>query len=597
MCNPDQCWRLYHNNANHTEKTRLHSAHHLSKYWRFDRTSPKFTNPTTLALPSIPAQFRIPPSRFHDIASYFQEKHDFAKAHNSSLDFLVEYNPGLVPIPPDMLPYLPEGTTYLLSLRVTPANNCFSATTYDALPKDVWTSVFHTSINHLGLALLNAQYEIIPGGYDVVIELDVPLDLKRSSISKRRGGTHFESADPTFMDYRLFLLNNEIYLHANADTVVISKLRLRAKGYYGNDDGNNNSETEDIVMKTCDEVAKEAGEEGSWETPCQLNNKYGGDKLQVTLMRQFNTIWSGGMHGKNYALFALPNTTHPNSPDSMYAELDIFPHRVQQILPDEYDQLTRKRVFEMIWKPGVRRKRDFKIDRVNMRAVKEVGNATVSAVLPLPSFFTVDAHEEWFPGAEAPFKEAAHGGACCVSFSIEELSVGYHGAYGSTRPTSSLLVGIGHTKVTWKHWYGKDNVSQEEKDRVPHTHYVSLFYAFDPYPPFHIRARSGYFCLGHAPLSTQDINNLPPGERGIFNPHSILTMNRMLLQNNIVFNCPQMSFISTFIEKVGNASKTVIGYGLNDCTGRLVEVEKREIVRLLFPDPMDMIFENSHAMD
>ena len=112
-------------------------------------------------------------------------------------------------------------------------------------------------------------------------------------------------------------------------------------------------------------------------------------------MRQFNTIWSGGIHGKNYALFGLPNSTHLDSPDSVFAELDIFPHRVQQFLPEEYDQLTRKDVFAKIWKPGAKRKREFKIDRVNMRSVKEVGNATVSEnVLPLPSFFTVDAHDE-----------------------------------------------------------------------------------------------------------------------------------------------------------------------------------------------------------
>ena len=590
ICNPEQCWRQYTNNTA-TASTDNTAQQHLSKYWRFDRSSPKFTNPTTVALPSIPTKFRIPPSRFDDITTYFQEKYEYAKAHNTSLDYLVEYNPGLVPIPSDMLPHLPEGATYLLSLRVTPANNCFSTQTYHSLPKDVRTMVYHTSINHLGLALLNANYKIIPG-YDVVIELDVPLDLKRSSISKNRGGVHFESADPTFMDYRVFILNKEIYLHANADTVVISKLRLRAKGYIDDNDNEVAHFTgEEDIVKPCDEVSAEAGEEGNWEEPCLLDNTYGGDNLQVTLMRQFNTIWSGGIHGKNYALFGLPNSTHPDSPDSVFAELDIFPHRVQQVLPEEYDQLTRKDVFDMIWKPGARRKRDFKIDRVNMRSVKEVGNATVSEdVVPLPSFFTVDAHEQWFPGANAPFKEAAHGGACCVSFSVEELSVGYFGGQDSIRPASSLLVGIGHTKVTWKPWYGKEDVPQAEKDRVPHTHYVSLFYAFEPTPPFHIRARSGYFCLGHAPLSTQD-NELPSGESGISNAHSILTRNRMLQQNNVIFDCPQMSFISSFIEKVGDSSKTIIGYGLNDCTGRLVEVDKREIVRLLFPDPMEMIFE------
>mmetsp|Transcript_23252 Transcript_23252/g.56090 ORF Transcript_23252/g.56090 Transcript_23252/m.56090 type:complete len:328 (-) Transcript_23252:12-995(-) len=324
---------------------------------------------------------------------------------------------------------------------------------------------------------------------------------------------------------------------------------------------------------------------GNWEKPCRLDNLYGGDNLQVSMMRQFNTIWSGGAFGKNYALFGVPNATHPESPDSMYAELDIFPHQVQQILPDEHTRLSKHQVFERIWKVGTRKSRNFNIDRVNMRSVKEVGNATKSGNMPLPSFFTVDAHEDWFPGKEAPFKEAAHGGACCVSFSVDELTL--HGAKDNHH--EPLLVGLGHTKVTWKPWYGKERVPQEKKDRLPHTHYVSLFYAFDPYPPFQIRARSGYFCLGHAPLTTG--NELPSSEGGIFNPHSILTRNRNLQQNNETFNCPQISFVSSFIENAGDASKTVIGYGLNDCTGRLVEVEKSEIVRLLYPDPMDMIFD------
>ena len=220
-----------------------------------------------------------------------------------------------------------------------------------------------------------------------------------------------------------------------------------------------------------------------------------------------------------------------------------------------------------------------------MRRVREMGGITESDRVPLQSFSTVDAHEGWFPGSEAPFKEAAHGGSCCISFSADELNLS--GTRDDHR--ESLLVGIGHTKVTWKPWYNKKSTTQEQKDRLPHTHYVTLFYAFDPHPPFHVRARSGYFCLGHVPL-TEGGEDLPPTEGGAFNPHSVLTRNRMLQQNNVTFDCPQMSFVSSFIEKAGDSSRAVIGYGLNDCTGRLVEVEKREIVRLLFPDP-DMIFE------
>ena len=374
-------------------------------------------------------------------------------------------------------------------------------------------------------------------------------------------------------------MNNEIYLHANADTVAINRISLKAKGY-----GDDEAYVKNI--DTCFRVAGEAGEQGNWDKPCRIDNLYGGDNLQVSLARQFNTIWSGGIYGKNYALFGIPNTTHPDAPDSVYAEIDIFPHHVQQILPEKWEQWSKVQVFEKLWKVGTHKQRRFKVDRVNMRAILDVGNASESLAIPLPSFSTVDAHEDWFPGQDAPFKESAHGGACCVSFSADDLNLG--GTKNNHH--ESLLVGIGHTKVTWKPWYSKASTPQWRKDRAPHTHYVALVYAFDPYPPFHIRARSGYFCLGHVPIS-DDRNELPQSEGGIFNPHSILTRNRNLQQNNITFDCPQMHFVSSFIEKASDSSKTIIGYGLNDCTGRLVEVEKKEIVRLLYPDPMDMLFE------
>ena len=487
---------------------------------------------------------------------------------NSTLGFLMEYNPGLVRIPAGMLGRLPGGATYLLSLRVTPANNCFGEEVYEGLDPEVWKAVYFTRANHLALALLDGGLRIMTG-YEAVIDLGRDLDLMRAK-------------GPVFMDYRLFVLNEEIYLHANADTVVVSRLSLGAGGGGGDDGGD---------ARTCADIAKEAVErqKWGWEMPCRLNNLYGRDDdggLRVTLMRQFNTVWSGGRAGKNYALFSLPNATHPDAPGPVYAEIDIFPrHRVQRILPDVHDELAKRRKDN--------------IDRVNVRQVREVGNATLSdGAPPLPSFFNVDAHEDWFPGASAPFKESAHGGACCVSFSPDELNSGGTTGRGGDRRNSgeSLLVGIAHSKVVYRPWYRRPNTPQEEKDRVPHTHYVTLFYAFDAHPPFTVRARSGYFCLGHAPpLPSGGGGELPPTEGGVFSPYSALTRNRNLRQNNVTFDCPQISFVSSFIEKAGDTSRTIVGYGLNDCTGRLVEVRKSEIVRLLYPDPMEMLFEDKRT--
>lgn len=81
----------------------------------------------------------------------------------------------------------------------------------------------------------------------------------------------------------------------------------------------------------------------------------------------------------------------------------------------------------------------------------------------------------------------------------------------------------------------------------------------------------------------------------MFNPHSVLTVNRKLSQMNETFSCPQIHFVSSFVEKVGDASQSLIGYGINDCTPRLVEVSKKEISRMLFSDPWDMKLEHNSS--
>lgn len=512
ICDPDTCWEHHTTGKgtqhslpddNNAKENKVKKQQYKTKYWRFDQSNPKFTSPTTLTLGSIPTKYRIPPSRFQDIRAFFIEKFNETVRTKSlnGMDFLLEYNPGLVVIPPKIKQFLPKEAVYLVSLRVTPANNCFPTEVYANLPKDVWSAVYLTTINHLGLALLDENYRMLPG-YDVVIELDMQLDLKRNL----RPG---EAVSVTFMDYRLFVLNNEIHLHVNADTVIVAKLELKAKGF-GSDENESTANGASPPFES---------KEDRMDRPYKLKNLFGGDLLQVTLSHQFNTLWSGGIYGKNYALFSVPNATHPGEPDSIYAEIDITPHhKVQQILPDEHDKITLQRVFEYIWKPNTRKSRHFKIDTVNMRSMKTIGNTTQSdTIAPLPSFSTVDEH--WFPGRDVPFKESAHGGACCVSFSFDDINIG--GTQNNHH--ESLLVGIAHTKVNWKPWYSKAHIPQEKKDAVPHTHYVSFFYAFDPRPPFQLRARSGYFCLGFA-------DSIDSGEGGTFNQHSILTHNRPLRQ-------------------------------------------------------------------
>ena len=173
ICDIDYCLASHFKAEKHSDQSALKK--YQTKYWRFDQSTPKFTNPTSLTLTSIPSELRIPPSRFQDVGAYFQEMYNLTK---SGMDFFVEYNPGLVAIPSKMKQNLPEEAVYLLSLRVTSANNCFPTSTYADLPKEVWNSVYNTVTNHLGLVLLDDKYQMIPG-YDVVIDVGEQLGLKR----------------------------------------------------------------------------------------------------------------------------------------------------------------------------------------------------------------------------------------------------------------------------------------------------------------------------------------------------------------------------------------------------------------------------------
>ena len=328
LCIPEKCYDYYRRDEQ-AEKVEVgnEDTEHRYKYWRYDRAAPKFTNPTTLTLNVIPPDSRIPPSRFDDIAKFFEEQYRLrlkSPSNSTGIDFLLEYNPGIVTLPANLKRSLPEEAAYLLSLRVTPANNCFATDVYNALEKDVWDSVYHTSTNHLGLALLDSNYDMLPG-YEIVIELDKQLDLKR--VIPGSG-----DVSPTFMDYRIFLLNNEVYLHANADTTTVTKLKLHAKGYPDLHRSVNKDPSDD--------------KEGLRYRNFRLTNLYGGDQLEVFVEHQFNTIWSGGIKGKNYALFGIPNETHPDAEDSVYAEIDITStHRVHQMILDEYDHISLYQVF------------------------------------------------------------------------------------------------------------------------------------------------------------------------------------------------------------------------------------------------------------
>jgi hypothetical protein len=132
---------------------------------------------------------------------------------------------------------------------------------------------------------------------------------------------------------------------------------------------------------------------------------------------------------------------------------------------------------------------------------------------------------------------------------------------GQTSKSKQVLVGISHQKL-YRHG--------DFKVKYSHSTYTSNFYAFEQTPPYRVVARSGAFCLG-----------FPSEEENEQNYYSQLIRARPLIVKEAE-NCPQITFISSMTEKAGDDSKIIVGYGINDCVPRFVEIDKSEIERLLF---------------
>lgn len=106
---------------------------------------------------------------------------------------------------------------------------------------------------------------------------------------------------------------------------------------------------------------------------------------------------------------------------------------------------------------------------------------------------------------------------------------------------------------------------------IPKHEYFAYLYAFEPEAPYRPVARSGLFCF---PFTNEDKESE--------NRHFSLVHDRKLFLRDEIFECPEITFVSGFIEKADDESKAIISYGVNDCLPKIVVVDKSEIERLLF---------------
>eukprot|EP00555_Chaetoceros_dichaeta_P000602 CAMPEP_0198277614 /NCGR_PEP_ID=MMETSP1447-20131203/65941_1 /TAXON_ID=420782 /ORGANISM="Chaetoceros dichaeta, Strain CCMP1751" /LENGTH=394 /DNA_ID=CAMNT_0043972645 /DNA_START=655 /DNA_END=1840 /DNA_ORIENTATION=+ len=384
-------------------------------------------------------------------------------------------------------------------------------------------------ISYLAIALLDDHLDVI-NGTDVLIDFNLSPPFGDGNRYKRQ----FRE------DCRTFLIRGDIQILCNSH---IQRVRIRR------------TVGRDGITIPDDPVNNGTGNEFRFE------NIYG-DGLEVTLLHKS----TGLVGGKNLNIFRSPvlpsdtDTVIENKEYSYNYYIQIFP------IPHSYCRLTH------IHEAGRNIKCDSKneygamppaslpspsFDTPDITATRSILNSmddTIDLSVDMPQINKLGRYQE------VPFFHGSvdHGTACCVPMNLEG---------------SQVMVGISHTKFSSKEPFWK-NDKYKRYNHFIHDQFLSSFIAYDIKPPFDIVARSGLFCLGFAneDEGRSEINGSFFAGRN--------TQHRLELFNE-TFNCPQIHFPSAFTEVVGDQSKAIIGYGINDCHPRMMIVEKEDITSRL----------------
>lgn len=123
--------------------------------------------------------------------------------------------------------------------------------------------------------------------------------------------------------------------------------------------------------------------------------------------------------------------------------------------------------------------------------------------------------------------------------------------------------------------------SQEDR-----YNYLSRFYAFASFAPYDLIARSGLFCLGFPGDGDAKSEGIPGSKRGIGvgGEYNNMTKGKRLDLYGKSYMCPNIHFVDSIIEKVGDDSRVIVSYGVNDCVPRFLELSKQDLVIHLFSE-------------
>lgn len=526
---------------------------------------------------------------------------------------LFEFNPTVVALPQTLRQQVREigGWTeavYLASFRVSGDHNCVPW--YGV--KEYWnTQQWQAAKKHnfLGLALLDEHLQLLH-------KSDIVVDIAEQLI----GPDTADKPSVSFIDFRLFVLHDRVYLNINGPPVLLVPIDLHWSEQAADAINNNPTVKGSEFSSAPPKPIRDWTPNEFFQNTNQsllLSNKYDHSHQSTTVSRPRPIMQlvlqstpsileppaDDVLHGKNFALFPTADN------DGIGVEYQIHPHIVRHVetqKPQYYArcevmyQLTqrkngcsqaplnqplqpakrffgsalRRRYWPFVSNWYVSNQTEASLSTSSSRqSSNEEGeylpNGRVDVQkhpLVRPSFGTLD--ELWF--RQPVFKIMSHGGACCVSWNDKQTG-------------RSLWIGIAHRKVPKREWMDDPHLLGKRLQQPPEQ-YASFLYAFAAHPPYRMVAESGLFCL---PFATRE-----EAEK-VNSYHRLLEWDHLRFMGQ-TFDCPRITFVSGITEHATDSNKAIISYGINDCTSRIMVVSKSDLARLLF-EGMSLPFEREHV--
>ena len=404
-------------------------------------------------------------------------------------------------------------------------------------------SFWNHPVEYVGIAILNDNLQVatIPNNNNTHDSLDIIVNLNQH-LPKIYGRQFTRKQRKRLLqDVRLFQLHDRVYLSVEAWLIPIC-IQITNKNKIGLSDLI--SESSPAICKQNDNTLEELP--ALYRSSNRLKLYITGDIIHVQ-----GTVTPKGVIGKNFQYFHVHDETlqsrtnilmefYPAMPRQLY---DLGQEIVKVHLPHNLENHPKQKTV------------------VDIQKLREIE----SNQHPDPT----SQVSKSLDGTLKSFIKRDRGSACCVLIT----NAHYQDILPSLPESSiSILKQVNYTfQVGISHSKSRNKMPCSQGDRY---NYLSRLYAVSSIEPYEVIARSGLFCFDFP--NGKETATTSFGSVG--NEYTKLTQQKKLELNGKTYDCPNIHFIDSIIDKATDDTSVVISLGVNDCIPLFVEMSKRDIV-------------------